>query len=134
MLAKACRETQRVVINSLVVVLRSELLQIPHAKRIPRGLFHREERSCLARRRILDAGFPSPAPASSSSSADNRRVRSRCWTDAEVKALVEFILFHFSGSKWPSDHQMDFWEAAASFIKSRAQAKDEESGKAYHLI
>ena len=62
-------------------------------KRIPRRLLHSEERTRLARRRILDTGFPSLAPASSSSSADNRRVRGPCWTDAEVKALVEFILF-----------------------------------------
>jgi len=38
------------------------------------------------------------------------------WSDAEIKALVEFVLFHSSGYKWPT-HKLDkFWNSAREFL------------------
>ena len=32
------------------------------------------------------------------------------WSGEEVKALVEFILFHCAGDKWPSINNDQFWK------------------------
>ena len=38
------------------------------------------------------------------------------WSNAELRALVEFILLHGTGESWPTHHRMRVWEAAiASF-------------------
>lgn len=50
-----------------------------------------------------------------------------CWKNSEVKALVEFILFH-SSEKWPIHHRSKFWEAAANYVKIRAQTELQRSG------
>ena len=42
------------------------------------------------------------------------------WNNAELRALVEFIMLHGTGESWPTHHRMRVWEAAASFIKTRA--------------
>lgn len=44
------------------------------------------------------------------------------WSEQEVKALVEFILFHGTGSKWPATKNDAFWSKAASFVKERGGA------------
>ena len=49
------------------------------------------------------------------------RVSSDSWSEAEVKALIEFILFHSKGDKWPTHHQMEFCDAAAGFVQSRVK-------------
>ena len=41
------------------------------------------------------------------------------WTDDELKALTEFILFHTSGESWPAHKQEAFWESAAKFLHQR---------------
>ncbi len=41
------------------------------------------------------------------------------WSNAELRALVEFILLHGKGESWPTHHRMLVWEAAAAFIKAR---------------
>jgi len=31
------------------------------------------------------------------------------WSEEEVKALAEFVLFHTAGDKWPLHKQIAFW-------------------------
>ena len=50
------------------------------------------------------------------------------WSNAELRALVEFILLHGTGESWPTHHRMCVWEAAAAFIKSRAATTTARSG------
>ena len=42
------------------------------------------------------------------------------WTTAEIKALVEFILFHSIGDSWPSHKQMVLWTNAGEFVQTRS--------------
>ena len=42
------------------------------------------------------------------------------WSDAEIKALIEFVLFHSTGDKWPSQKQDSFWNCASDYLQSRA--------------
>jgi len=39
------------------------------------------------------------------------------WSNDELKALVECILFHSSGELWPSHKQEVFWNNAGEFVK-----------------
>ena len=41
------------------------------------------------------------------------------WTQEELQALTEFVLFHTTGDKWPAHKQPDFWKAASDFMKQR---------------
>ena len=41
------------------------------------------------------------------------------WTDDELKALTEFVLFHTSGESWPARKLEDFWKSAGEFIHQR---------------
>ncbi|XP_065893229.1 uncharacterized protein [Dysidea avara] len=41
------------------------------------------------------------------------------WSDSELKALTEFVLFHTSGDTWPSHKQAAFWKSASQFLKNR---------------
>ena len=50
------------------------------------------------------------------------------WIDAEVEALIEFILFHSSGDTWPSHKQMMFWTNAGEFVKIRSGSDTYRSG------
>ena len=44
------------------------------------------------------------------------------WSEEEVKALAEFILFHTPGDKWPSHKQETFWTGASKFVKHRVKS------------
>ena len=46
----------------------------------------------------------------------NQAVPKDKWCDAEIKALVEFVLFHSAGDKWPSHKQDSFWSCAIMII------------------
>ena len=50
------------------------------------------------------------------------------WSDAEVSALVEFILLHCKGDKWPTHHNVAFWSSAASFITMRTGGENVRTG------
>lgn len=50
------------------------------------------------------------------------------WSDAEVKAVVEFVLFHGDSTTWPTHNQLEFWSNAANFVKSRANSTCKRSG------
>ena len=53
------------------------------------------------------------------------------WSNAELKALVEFILSHGSRVHWPTHHRMDYWNSAASFIKMRSNTSKQRSSNYY---
>ena len=53
--------------------------------------------------------------------------RSINWSNDELKALVEFILFNGKGDVWPTHHRMDFWSSAAGFIKMRSNTSNQRS-------
>jgi len=42
------------------------------------------------------------------------------WSDSEIKALVEFLLFHCTGECWPSHKKMEFWSSASDFVHARS--------------
>ena len=44
------------------------------------------------------------------------------WSDEEVKALAEFVLFHTPGDKWPSLKQNAFWTSASEFVEQRVES------------
>ena len=56
------------------------------------------------------------------------------WSGVEVKALVEFVLFHSTGERWPTHKQTVFWSNAAEFVKKRARTSHVRSGKFFILI
>ena len=43
------------------------------------------------------------------------------WSDAELQALVEFVLFHGTGECWPTHKRTEYWKNAADFVKMRAK-------------
>ena len=57
--------------------------------------------------------------------------RQEPWTEQEIKALLEFLLFHKSPhAVWFEQHRTaKFWTAAADFIKTRAETPQARSGK-----
>jgi len=56
------------------------------------------------------------------------------WTDAEVKALVEFVLFHSTGDSWPAHKQDAFWSNASEFVQNRAGINLCRSGKKLRVV
>ena len=50
--------------------------------------------------------------------------RSLGWSNAELRALVQFIMLHGTGESFPTHHRMRVWEAAASFINSASKCTD----------
>ena len=44
------------------------------------------------------------------------------WSECELKALTEFVLFHTSGERWPTHKQYAFWKCASEFLKNRGGA------------
>ena len=50
------------------------------------------------------------------------------WCDEELKALVEFILFHSSGEKWPCHKQTEFWNSAGEFVRERSRSSQCRTG------
>ena len=108
----------------------------PSKRRIPIRLLHGKKDSSHRSRRRIFADTEDHASANSSFTLQDyafghyKRVSNDCWKDSEVKALVEFILFH-SSEKWPSHHQKNFWEAAAMYTKTRAHTEQSRTGKCF---
>lgn len=46
-------------------------------------------------------------------------ITQQLWSDAEEKALVEFILLYGEGSSWPATKDDKYWESAAKFVHER---------------
>ena len=54
------------------------------------------------------------------------------WTDAEMRALVEFLLFYLPGNQWPStSKKLKLWSSAAKFIHERTGGQQQRSGLLY---
>ena len=109
----------------------------PSKRRVPRRMLHGVPSARQARRRLAVEDVEGPQQ-SDHHPVDEQRIPTRysrrsndTWSNAEIKALVEFILFHCEGNKWPSHHRMEFWNAAAAFVMTRAKASHQRSGK-YH--
>ena len=49
------------------------------------------------------------------------------WSDGEQIALVEFILLHKPGRRWPADQDPRFWDSAAQYVSMRTK-RDARSG------
>lgn len=53
--------------------------------------------------------------------------KSEPWSEDELKALVEFVLFN--SESWPTHKQYEFWNKAADFVRNRASTGHTRSGK-----
>ena len=56
------------------------------------------------------------------------------WSEAEVKALVEFVLSHSSEDCWPTHQQVVFWNSAATFVKKRTNTSQMRSGECAAIL
>ena len=55
------------------------------------------------------------------------------WCDDEMKALIECVLLHSSGEKWPSYKQAVFWNSAGQFVKERSGTSLCRSGRFLYI-
>ena len=55
------------------------------------------------------------------------------WSDDELRALVEFVLFYSDGITWPSHKREEFWNSASEFVLTRAASGVCRSGKHYTI-
>ena len=78
-------------------------------------------------RRLSDLCFQS------NSESSHQPTKDESWNDAELKALVEFILFHTTGENWPTHKQMHFWSSASEFISNRSGITTRRSGMSVHI-
>ena len=109
--------------------------EIPVAS--PSTGLHKRERSsptgltpCQCQKRVLLREFTS---ASNLTRLEPMKLSYGCrdnskWTTAEIKALIEFILFHSTGDSWPSHKQMVFWTKAGEFVQTRSASDACRSG------
>ena len=75
----------------------------------------KREGSCLPPRKRLFAGKELPLEA---------------WSEAENKALIEFVLFHCDPAVWPCHSKSSrFWRDAADFVYQRSKSSCKRSGK-----
>ena len=56
-------------------------------------------------------------------------VHTQMWSEDEIKALLEFFLFHGQAGVWPCHKREVFWKGAASYVKIRSKSSHERSGK-----
>ena len=65
----------------------------------------------------------------SNSESSHLPTKDESWDEAELKALVEFILFHTIGENWPTHKQMHFWSSASDFVSNRSGITTKRSGR-----
>ena len=41
------------------------------------------------------------------------------WSDLELQAMTEFVLFHSNGDSWPAHKQKAFWNSASEYVHTR---------------
>ena len=56
------------------------------------------------------------------------------WSDSEQIALVEFILLHKPGRRWPAEQDPRFWDSAAEYICSHALEEAVQHNIIIHVI
>ena len=106
----------------------SPTLQTPHreSKRIP---LRQWNQNCAENSEV---GLSPPRPRVLSETFSKKSNPKEKWTDDELAALTEFVLFHTEGTTWPSHKQEGFWSAASEFVQTRSGHC--RSGKCYCLI
>ena len=128
----------------------SPTLSTPHRaqKRVPlRELANHEARERLAPRRLVSTV---PATVNPDDNASNSYTTvsiflnyttmfvsivylKEQWSENEVEALTQFVLFYTSGEKWPAHKQSNFWTGASDFIQQRVGTDITRSGIVYIL-
>ena len=56
------------------------------------------------------------------------------WSENEVEALTQFVLFYTSGEKWPAHKKTNFWTGASGFIQQRVGTAVTRSGIVYSIL
>ncbi|XP_065887166.1 uncharacterized protein [Dysidea avara] len=92
----------------------SPTLQTPHRepKRIP--LRQQDQNRNSLSPRVLSQTF-----RNRSNHIHNPKPKER-WTDSELRALTDFVLFHCEGNAWPAHKREDFWGSASEFVQARS--------------
>ena len=95
------------------------------SKRVP--LRDLAEANNLSSRRLL------PSRLTYKEVESNKQPKSKVeWSNSELKALTEFVLFHTTSETWPSHKHMAFWKSAGEFVKNRGGVDSVcRSGKCY---
>ena len=107
----------------------------PVAKKRPRSspMIHtpqREPKRTPFREMMQEENFPRPRVLSQSfvrprQSSDTQEK----WSDAEIRALIEFVLFYSKENSWPTHKREVFWNSASEFTRTRAGTSVCRSGK-----
>ena len=106
----------------------------PVSKKHPRGLLtfctpHRvRKRTPLRQQRTLDENLLAPRVLSQSMEQSNSKVQEK-WSDLELQALTEFVLFHFEGEFWPAHKHEVFWNSASEYVHTRSGNNVVRTGK-----
>ena len=87
-------------------------------KRTPFGELMQEEN--FLRPCVLSQSFVHP-----SQSSDTQEK----WSDAEIRVLIEFVLFYSKESSWPTHKCEVFWNSDIEFMRTRAETSVCRSGK-----
>ena len=57
------------------------------------------------------------------------------WSDAEMRALVEFLLFYSPNNQWPStSKKLKIWSSAAKFVHERCRSQHQRSGGSIFVL
>jgi len=75
----------------------------------------------------------SPRVLSQTFSRRSKKTKEK-WTDAELKALTEFVLLHGEGDAWPAHKQDEFWRRASEFVQTRSGQTTCRTGMGYMYI
>ena len=87
----------------------------------------RESAHIHRRRLVFSEGGTSATSASVT-------VHTQTWSEDEIKALLEFLLFHGEAGAWPCHKRDAFWKGAASYVKICSKSSHERTGKHSVLI
>ena len=87
-------------------------------KRTPFRELMQEEN--FPRPRVLSQSFVRPHQSSDTQEK---------WSDAKIRALIEFVLFYSKENSWPTHKHKVFWNSASEFTRTRAETGVCRSGK-----
>jgi len=49
------------------------------------------------------------------------------WSKLELRGLLEFVLFHGRGDRWPQHKRGNYWSSAGHFVQKRAMTSSVRS-------
>jgi len=83
---------------------------------------HRDPKRTPLRVRLdCDGNQQSPRVLSESFDHPKRRAGTQDkWSNEEVKALTEFVLFHSEGNSWPTHKEELYWQSTSQFVHGRS--------------